>query len=230
MPAALRPPGQQLCPPHPALQPRSGAPGELPTPWTPLGSRALTAGLFPVATQTARDSCWLPSPVPACGRMRWSVGLGGSREGPALAEMPSCSRGLAAGGLPARLGPARISTGILTPPSSLPVRPSALSTGPGRGGPSGLWVGLRAAVGSWGPCSPRQAVGASGCTLRGGPPWGHGCCPMFTCRPPDRVPPWAPSALASVLCRPRGPQPGTACSSCSATGRPQRPARWRWPW
>lgn len=160
---------------------------------------------------------------------RWARG---GREGPAWAEMstrPVIPRAWVAGGLPVRAGPARGSVGVLTPPSSLPIRPSGLSTGPGQR-PSGFWVGLRTAVGSQGPCSPRQAVVASRRTLRGGPPCGRGHCPLLTCCPPGRAPPWAPSALASVLCQPQGPRPGTACLSCSATGRPRRPARWRWPW
>ena len=45
-----------------------------------------------------------------------------------------------------------------------------------------------------------------------------------------RAPPWAPSARASALCPPQGRWPGTACSCCSVTGRPRRPAPWRWLW
>lgn len=173
---------------------------------------ALTAGLLPVAAQTARDPAGCPAPY-ACGWMRWSVGLGGSREGPAQAECPVVPGAWLQVAFPGGWGWPRISTGILTPPSSLPVRPSALSTGPGHGGSSGLWVGLRAAVGSWDPCSPRQAVRASRMHAAGGP---LGATVAAQCS----VPPARQGTTVGAVCSGIRALPATSRSP----GPPARPA------
>lgn len=92
VPAALQPPGQQLCPPHAALQPRPSAPGE----WSREGHTDRLQP--PSAASLSRRAQGAAQGVGPCGVQR--------RESWAPCALGARGGGLRPGEAPARLGPA----------------------------------------------------------------------------------------------------------------------------